>query len=84
MINIQKLVTHVTRCLSGVYVWYTAAQGSFKAPCQPGARPVKPYTGISLRALRKKEGWSTVSSHMFILQLYHISDPVHTNYQTFV
>ena len=54
MINIQKLVTHITHCLSGVqylYVCYTAAPDSFKAPGQSGARPVTPTTGTWLRAL---------------------------------
>ena len=52
IINIQKLVTNVTHCLSGVkylYVCYTAAPGSFKAPGQSEARPVSPTTGIWLR-----------------------------------
>ena len=56
MINIQKLVTHVTHCLSGVkylYVCSTAAPGSLKVPGQPGALPVTPTTGIWLRALNE-------------------------------
>ena len=54
IINIQKVVTHIAHCLSCVYylyLCYTSAQGSFKAPGQPGARPVTPTFGIWLRAL---------------------------------
>ena len=48
IINIQKYSTNVTHCLSGVqylYVCYTAAPGSFKAP----GLPVRPNTGNWLR-----------------------------------
>ena len=53
IINIQKLVTHVTRCDAWrpLYVCYTATPGSFKALGQSGAPSVKPTTGIWLRAL---------------------------------
>ena len=50
------MITHVTNCLSGVYyiyVCFTAAPGTFKAPGQPGACPVRPNIGIWLRALNK-------------------------------
>ena len=49
IINIQKLITHVTHCLSWVFC-YTAALLSFKAPGLPETCPVRPTTGIWLRA----------------------------------
>ena len=58
IINIHKQVTHIMHYLSGVkylYVCHTAASGSFKAPSQPGVRPVRPSTGIWLQALREVE-----------------------------
>ena len=61
IINIQKLVTHVTHCLSFfiyLYVCYTAVPDSFKAPGQPGARPVRPTTGIGLWTLKPVAVWN--------------------------
>ena len=63
------MVTHVTHCLSGVYVCYTAAQVSFKAPDQPGARPVRPNTGIWLRAIKSLFLLSPISSRILSLIL---------------
>ena len=58
IIDILKNVTHVTHYLSGVkylYVCFTAAPGNFKAPAQPGPRPVRLNTGIWLRARKKNK-----------------------------
>ena len=72
-INIQKLVTHVTDCLSGVkylYVWYTTAPVNFNAPGQPGARPVTPTTGIWLRALTKIVLAANFKQKIFCFKFY--------------